>query len=336
MSELAVTHGENNGVAIISVNWKAGGITCDCLTSLLPLDDKDWYAVICENGSPDDSAMVIRTYLQSRFREVSRSITGELAAALDYFEDSATLPRITLVLSQKNLGLAGGSNLGYRCIYPGISPEYVWFLNNDTEVEPDCLTELRIKMESNPKIGICGSTLLYAHQRNCVQVLGGAQYWPIFGKVKEIGQGALWPVEDNEASAEAKMDYVSGAAMFVSAVFLRDVGLMSDEYFLYYEELDWAERARNAGYRLGYASRSIVYHKEGAVLGSGKSSKRSALAEYYGLRNRLVVTRKFFPLALPTVYLFCWLQVAKRILKGQFARARMMAGVLLGLRRSAP
>ena len=71
-------------------------------------------------------------------------------------------------------------------------------------------------------------------------------------------------------------------------------------------------------------------------MGSGKGVKRSALAEYYGLRNRIVVTRKFFPRALPTVYLFCWMQVAKRLLQGRWTRARMMSAVLTGLRRSPP
>jgi len=323
-------------VSIISVNWKAGRVTCDCLASLSGLTDRAWYALICENGSPDDSVVLLRTFLQSQFREMSRSVAGESAAVLDYFDTASSLPRVTLVLSQRNLGFSGGNNLALRCIHPSARPRYFWFLNNDTEVQRDCLKVLKYKMESDPTIGICGSTLLYAHQPDLVQALGGAQYWPIMGKVKEIGQGELWPTARAEANTESKMDYVAGASMFVSAEFLNAVGMLSEDYFLYYEEIDWAQRARRAGYRLGYASQSIVYHKEGAVLGSGKSTKRSALAEYYGLRNRIVVTRKFFPLALPTVYLFCWMQVAKRVLFGQFARARMMTAVLTGLRRSAP
>jgi len=324
------------GVAIVSVNWKAGAITCDCLTSLFHLSENDWYAIICENGSPDDSGFLLRQFLKSRFTEVARSESCGIPPVFDYFDNFSQFPRVSLVLSPKNLGFAGGNNLALSAIYPSVNPEFFWFLNNDTEVETDCLSVLKKKMSSDASIGICGATLLYAHQRDCVQALGGAKYWPSTGKLKEIGQGCSWPIAVDESKTELELDYVAGASMFVSADFLKKVGPMSEDYFLYFEELDWAQRARCAGYRLGYASRAIVYHREGAVLGSGKSVMRSALAEYYGVRNRIVVTRKFFPRALPTVYLFSWMQVAKRLLSGKWARARMMAAVLLGLRRSAP
>ena len=192
------------------------------------------------------------------------------------------------------------------------------------------------RMDEDEKIGICGSTLVYAHDRKTVQALGGAEYKTWTGGVREIGNGLTWPCTVDQSAVEAQMSYVSGASMLVSAAFLEKVGLMSEDYFLYYEEIDWATRARRAGFKLGYASDSVVFHKEGAALGSGKSQQRSALAEYYGVRNRIVFTRKFFPWALPSAYLFSWMQVGKRLLQGHGKRARMMAAVLLGLRRTPP
>lgn len=325
---------------IILVNWKRALDTCACISSLQLLLEANWYAVICENGSPDESASELRNFLVAKFQESVRvNSKNNNEIILDYFQRNSTndsAPQLTLVLSKKNLGFAGGNNLAYRYVSQAVKSDYVWFLNNDTEVEPSTLGFLINRMEQDKKIGICGATLVYAHDRKTVQALGGAEYKPMFGSVSEIGSGLSWPCSVDQKAVEEQMSYVSGASMLVSSAFLDKVGLMSEDYFLYYEEIDWATRARRAGFRLGYASQAVVYHKEGAVLGSGKSPQRSTLAEYYGVRNRLVVTRKFFPWALPTVYLFSWMQVAKRVLKGHWRRARLMAAVLLGLSRSAP
>lgn len=122
--------------------------------------------------------------------------------------------------------------------------------------------------------------------------------------------------------------------MFVSRRFLDSVGLMNEDYFLYYEELDWARRAIAKGFRLGYVKDSVVYHKEGASLGSGRSARRSAISEFYGVRNRLRVTWRFFPFFILSVYMVSWIQVVKRMLQGHYSRAFLMARVLLGIQRS--
>lgn len=119
--------------------------------------------------------------------------------------------------------------------------------------------------------------------------------------------------------------------MLVSAAFLRDVGPMNEDYFLFFEEIDWCERGRRKGYKYAYASEAIVYHKEGAAIGTGTGARRSLLAEYYGMRNRLLVTWRFFPWAFPTVWLIGWLQVARRALQRRPANAWLMAKVLCGL-----
>lgn len=325
---------------IILVNWKRAADTCACIASLERLVGITWYAVVCENGSRDDSNGKLRDFLSEKYAErVRRDGAIDGVRIYDYHSACSgelSLARVTLVVSGTNLGFAGGNNLAFRHAHDGVRADFVWFLNNDTEVEPDSLCRLVERAAQDPTVGICGSTLVYAHDRKTVQALGGAVYSPITGAVREIGHGMLWPCSVDRDSVERDMRYVSGASMLATRAFLDRVGLMSEDYFLYYEEIDWAERGRRHGFRLGYAPESVVYHKEGAVLGSGKSSQRSALAEYYGVRNRLLLTRRFFPWALPTVFLFSWAQVGKRLLQGHWRRARMMAAVLLGLRRSAP
>jgi len=319
---------------VVIVNWKRASDTCACIASLEQTSGIEWLALVCENGSPDDSAIELQSFLAKRYSERVRSTT--VPQVFDYYAEDDTIPRVTLVLSPSNLGFAGGNNLVYSHAPVGAEAEFVWFLNNDTEVEPDTLPKMVERMRQDSSIGICGSTIVYAHDRKTVQAFGGAAYYPWSGRVREIGRGKAWPCAVDANAVELHMRYVSGASMLVTNKFINQVGLMCEDYFLYYEEIDWAERARKAGFRLGYAPQAVVFHKEGAVLGSGKSAHRSALAEYYGVLGRLAITRRYFPLALPTVYLSTLLQVFRRCIQGRFSRARMMLAVLLGLRRTPP
>ncbi|MCL1825573.1 MAG: glycosyltransferase family 2 protein [Betaproteobacteria bacterium] len=319
---------------IILVNWKRAADTCACITSLERTIGIKWFAVICENGSPDGSATQLQDFLAKKYTERIRSPI--VPQVFDYYAENAFAPHITLVLSPTNLGFAKGNNLAYHYAHADLKAEFVWFLNNDTEVEPDTLSRMIERMKQDPTIGICGSTIVYAHDRKTIQALGGAAYYPWSGIIREIGQGKTWPCTVNVSEIEARMHYVSGASMLVTNEFINRVGLMAEDYFLYYEEIDWAERARKAGFRLGYASQAVIFHKEGAALGSGKSTHRSMLSEYYGILGRLTVTRRFFPWALPSVYLFSLLQILRRYMQGYRTRARMMAEVLLGLRRTPP
>ena len=321
-------------VTICLVNWKRASDTCTCIASLEQTVGVEWFATVCENGSPDDSSAELQNFLAEKYTKRVRTTTP--LQIFDYYAENSTIPRVTLVLSPTNRGFAGGSNLAYQHAPVGAKTEFIWFLNNDTEVEPETLSKMIQRMKQDPSIGICGSTIIYAHDRKTVQVLGGAVYRPWFGHVHEIGKGKTWPYPVDANTIETRMRYVYGASMLVTRKFIDQVGLMCEDYFIYYEEIDWAERARKAGFRLGYAPQAVVFHKEGAVLGSGKSAHRSMLSEYYGILGRLAITRRFFPWALPTVYLFSVLQILRRTMQGYWPRARMMTEVLLGFRRTPP
>ena len=319
---------------IILVNWKRASDTCACITSLERTVGVEWFAVVCDNGSPDDSATELQNFLAEKYTKRIRSTTDP--QVFDYYASDTSTPRVTLVLSPSNLGFAGGNNLAYRHAPADVKAEFVWFLNNDTEVEPETLSRMVDRMRQDPSIGICGNTLVYAHDRKTVQTFGGSVYYPWTGIMHEIGNGKTWPCPVDANAVEARMRYVSGASALVTSEFIDRVGLMCEDYFLYFEEIDWAERARKAGFRLGYAPQAVVFHIEGAALGSGKTARRSMLAEYYAMAGKFAITRRFFPWALPTVYLFAFLQVLRRYMQGYGARARMMAEVVLGFRRTPP
>lgn len=318
-------------VLVILVNWRRSGDTIECLKSLRENSYEKFSVAVCENGSGDGSDSVIRDYL----KEASSAVVAGKSEAGDdvYVGNGLDFDRFYLIESKKNLGFAGGNNLAYRVASQFDVFDYIWFLNNDTEVGSGAISSYVDRMASDSSIGICGATLVYAHDRKTVQALGGARYDHIFGLVREIGQGKQWPCEVDASKVASEMTYVSGASMFVSRTFLDQVGLMSEEYFLYFEELDWAIRAKKSGFRMDYLSEVVVFHKEGAALGSGKSESRSLLSEYYAIRNKLKVTLRFYPYTFPIVYLSSWFQVLKRIFQGRIKHALLMGKVLIGIQR---
>jgi len=286
---------------IVILNWNGWRDTHACLESLAGLTHPNARVIVVDNASEDGS--------EARLRELH--------------------PALTLLQSGANLGFAGGNNVGLRYALEN-GAEYVWLLNNDTLVEPDALTALVDKMQREPDLGLCGSTLLYEADRNTVQALGGARYNRWLGTVEHIGQHQPRTQSVDERAVEGQLSYLIGASMLASRAFLEQVGLLQDDYFLYFEELDWAARARGT-FRLGYAAESVVYHKEGSSIGGTDRAKttKSYTADHYALKNRVRFTRRFYPYALPTVYLGLVAALLNRVRRRQWNRVALVARIML-------
>jgi GT2 family glycosyltransferase len=129
------------------------------------------------------------------------------------------------------------------------------------------------------------------------------------------------------------IDYPVGASLFVTDHFLQSVGLMDERYFLFYEEMDWAERGRRLGFRPAVALNSRLRHREGASTGShGSARNKSLLAEHYGVVNRLRITRKLWPHYLPLVWASLWLVVVNRLVYREFRRAALVLRLMFSPR----
>jgi GT2 family glycosyltransferase len=334
-------------VYILIVNWNNWKDTLICLESIFRNDYPDFKVIVCDNGSEDNSLSYIKSWsagqhetsLPSDFHlqkyistPISKPIkTREYDRALaesggDIADNES---RLVLIQTGKNLGFAGGNNVGLRYALSRSDFNYIWLLNNDTVIKPDALTHLVEKMKERPDAGICGSTLLYYHKPGIVQAYGGGTYNKWLGYSKHIGAFNNIDKPINSKLIESTMDYVVGASMLISRKFLKDVGMISEEYFLFFEDIDWAVRGKNH-FRLAYAPGSIVYHKEGESTGSGSNPKyKSLLADYYSIRARLLLTRKFFAFALPTVYLGLLVTIFNRIIRRKYARIGMIIRLLL-------
>ncbi|HLR24626.1 MAG TPA: glycosyltransferase family 2 protein [Fodinibius sp.] len=283
-------------VYIILVNWNGWKDTVECLQSLQKLDYPNYSIVVVDNGSTDQSVQQIR----QRF------------------------PDIHLIENEENLGFAGGNNVGIRNALER-EADYIWLLNNDTVVEKQALTHLVERMEKEPDLGICGSRLIYYHRRDTIQVLGGGRYNKWLATTENFGEHQ--PVKEpfDRLEIEKELDFIIGASMLVSPKFIDEIGLLSEDYFLYYEEIDWGIRAGSA-FKLGFAPESIVYHKEGASTGASNRRKgqKSRLSDYYLVKNRFKLTFKFYPHLLPLMYLTTIWTIINRMRRGQWDRIPMI------------
>jgi hypothetical protein len=243
---------------------------------------------------------------------------------------SARFAPMILINSGGNLGFAGGNNVGIRYAMKQNDFQYLWLVNNDTVVNPDALTTLVERMHQKPEAGMCGSTIIYYHNPDKVQALAGANYNKWLALAKHICSLQNVNVPVNIHKVEKRLSYIVGASMLLSKRFIKDIGLMCEEYFLYFEELDWATRAKGQ-FDMVYAPASIVYHKEGGSIGSSSDgSKKSEISDFHALNNRVVFSRKFFPWALPTVYVGLLAATINRIRRKQWDRVLMI--IRIGLR----
>jgi GT2 family glycosyltransferase len=327
-------------VYIILVNYNGWRDTIECLESVLRLNYPNFQVVVVDNSSFDNSLMYIKEWANGNINVYINKSNNlqplsfppvNKPVVFSCYEHSNTLlsKNITdkldnpliLIQSKANNGFAAGNNIGISYALLQNDFKYIWLLNNDTVVDINALTALIDKAKScktkEQKVGIISSKLLYYNKPNIIQGIGG-KFNKWFAVSKHVASFSL----DNGSYdlEEVDIDYAIGASMLVSKEFVMDVGLMCEDYFLYYEEMDWSERGRAKGYKTSYCYQSRVYHKEGATIGSGHDKSKSELSDIYSIKNRFKFTNKFYPAFLPTVYLGLVIVVLNRLKRNQFGR----------------
>lgn len=330
-------------VYIVILNYNNFLDTIECLESVFNLRYMNFTVIVCDNGSKDRSLEFIQKWAQgSYFSESSfvRTVTPNnktVPKPIHYFfldidqivnDDfhDHYHPRLILLDNKGNLGFGAGNNAGIRWALKDSDLEYIWILNNDTVVDPDSLMHLVNKMSSEPQLGSCGSTVLYFHDPETLQALGGFSYTPWTGKSRQLGHLQKWashtPGNCLEKEIEERMFWIQGASIFVKKEFLDKMGLIPEDYFLYFEEQDWGVRSRRI-FQVGYASNSIVYHKEGRTTGSASFGRRrkSLISEFYLSHGRLLFTQKYYPRFLPLIYISHLYLAVYRLLHRQWRNA---------------
>jgi GT2 family glycosyltransferase len=248
-------------VSIVTVHYGAVALTHALLDSVRRLNDPRLEVVVVDNGSDTAEG------LQARY------------------------PEVRVVRSERNLGFAGGNNLGMR----EARGRYFFFVNNDAEVTPGCIDRLVALAEGSAEVGAVSPLLCFYPDEGApvrVQYAGATRLHPLTGRNRTLGRGDAAERWHNAPSRPTA--YAHGAAMLVPRAVVERVGGMREDYFLYYEELDWCARMHLAGYSVWVAPAARVYHKESMTVG-----RASPLKTYYLTRNRALFMRRFaaWPLA---------------------------------------
>lgn len=237
-------------VSIVTVNFNQPEVTAALLASLQKVSYPAIETLVVDNGCEKGCS-----YLKADF------------------------PEVHFLESKQNLGFAGGNNLGIR----QAKGQYILLLNNDTEVAPDFLEPMLALFHEIPMLGIVSPLLLY-HETGQVQYAGSKGINYFTGRGKKIGNRQ----SEDQVNKEAQpTDLGHGAAMLFPKRLIEEVGYLPEVYFLYYEEHDWCEASKRAGYKVFFQGASRVYHKESVSVG-----KANPLKTYYLNRNRLLFIKR--------------------------------------------
>jgi GT2 family glycosyltransferase len=295
------------------------------MDSIFKIEYDAYNVIAVDNNSENDSIKQIQKWTEEYFgrNKSDAFIYTPLNKSAEYLvikndkiEKKNTLNELTIIKSFYNGGYAAGNNIGISYALSRYNSNFYWILNNDTIVEPLALNFVIEILLNKPEVGICG-TVLINNKTNKIQTIGG-KYNRFFGKPYNVLEG--YQINDILFSPKKiKIDYPSGASMVVKKEFIEEVGLMSEKYFLYFEELDWVHRSIAKNWKIDTSLKSKVWHKGGSTINNNESSK-SKLSDYFFVRNRVIFARKFYPLTLPFIYIsLCWL-LLNRLKKRQFDR----------------
>ncbi|MCK5538017.1 MAG: glycosyltransferase family 2 protein, partial [Bacteroidales bacterium] len=240
---------------------------------------------------------------------------------------------IVFIQSGKNLGFAGGNNIGLKYILKENDFDYVWLLNPDTLIKSNTLSILIDYADSLEKnVGIIGTALLYYDKPDTLQALGG-NFNPFLCTGKHIYGHQKYDNIDKKAFDTSKIDMIIGASMLIRKNVLNEVGLLSEEYFLYYEEIDYALKAKKYGFSLSLCIDAIVYHKEGSSINKENENLAvSGFSDFYAMRNRLIFTKKFYTYYLPSVIVGLLFSALKRVERKEYVKAANIIKILFGKR----
>lgn len=261
-------------VAIVVLNRNGKNLTLDCLTSLEDLTspkDVEIVKVVVDNGSTDDSVASIKE----------------------------EFPGVVVLQTSANLGFAEGNNVGFRYSLKK-GADFVIVLNNDT-IADQALVEAFLETAQRVKTGIIAPKIYFApgyefHKDRYQQEQRGKVIWYAGGLVdwKNViaSHRGVDEVDSGQYDQVQETDFASGCCFLVPREIFEKIGFFDKRYFLYWEDNDFSQRAKKAGFKIFYAPKARLWHLNAGTAGGSGSS----LQEYFITRNRLLFGLKFAPL----------------------------------------
>lgn len=319
-------------LGVVIVGYRSQDVILECLETLFQSKDVVLKVIVVDNASPDETCQRITDWASGAraFETPVRSpVQGGDAVAKPIAtqfvaEDSmpATLGPLTVVRSPVNRGFAGAVNIGLAALKDQV--DLYWVLNPDCVTPPGTAAAYAARAKANPGFGLMTGQTLYYDRPDRLQTAGG---WVDrrTGVCRQRSGDAL--ATSLDVSNDATLEWVTGANLVASPAFLAQAGLMTEDYFLYYEEVDWA--FRRGALPIVFAPDAVVFHHGGTVIGTGSIDRRpSPFANYFNHRNRIRFARRFLGRLPVAAYAYGLAKAAQLLLKGAGAEAQaVVAGM---------
>jgi GT2 family glycosyltransferase len=288
-------------IVIVILNTNRREDTLECLHSLAKSTYDRFRIIVLDNHSTDGSALAIRT----------------------------AFPTVQVIELSENLGYAGNNNVGIQAALDQ-GAAWVFVLNEDTVLAPDCLAQLVQVGESDPQIGIVGPMVYHHNEPTIIQSAGGrlGPHWESIHIAKnepDLGQ----------FQAPHQVEWISGCGILLRRAVIEQVGMLDARFFYYWEETEWCVRAAKAGWQIVHVPQARLWHK-----GVQRDYQPKPSLTYYSTRNRLLLLAKHrAPLA---AWVRAWTQILRTLaswtIKPQWRSMRehrdaMWRGMLDFLRR---
>jgi GT2 family glycosyltransferase len=244
---------DNPFVSIVTLNWNGTDVTCEFLESTRSFTYKNYEILVCDMGSDIDPTHRI---------------------------NEASYPNTKVLRSETNLGFTGGNNWGMR----QAKGNFIFIVNNDTEVTNNLLDILLEPFYMDPSIGVTCPKIRFHHHPSIIQYAGFNPIDLYTGRTTAVGT-----MEEDKGQHDIS-GYTHGAhgcAMMLKKEVIDKVGMFPEKFFIYYEEWDWSARIIKADYKIYYQAKGLIFHKESITMG-----KQSALKVYYHTRNRILYMRR--------------------------------------------
>ena len=245
-----------SAIGIVICNYNKSQYVVNCIQSVLESDIDDYTVYVVDNASTDDSV-----------EKINQQFSG----------------RVTLIVNQENLGGSGGFNRGLREALAAGHP-YIMCLDNDVLVDESAVGELFSYMQENPRVGMLGSRVYHMEEPDYVQQFGLNIDFQNY-IVDTLYANAL---EDGTIPDYVECDTVATCSVMLRAAAIQKAGLMPEDNFIYWDDMEWGWRIKQAGYAVAALGRSKVLHTKGA-----DNRNNAVFTNYYSVRNRIHFFMKY-------------------------------------------
>jgi GT2 family glycosyltransferase len=246
--------------------------------------------IVLNNNRRDDVIACLASLFQSDYQNIKVILVDNVSTDDSLEVVAAKFPQVQIIPLVRNLGYAGNNNVGIRAAMDQ-SADWILILNDDTVLDPACVSRMIEAGEREPRIGVVGPMVYHFDEPEIIQSAGGilGKYW----QGTHLGKDET---DKGQFTSTRPVEWVSGCAIMVRRALIEEVGLLDTDYFMYWEETEWCIRAAKAGWKIIHVPSAKLWHK-----GVQRNYQPKPYVTYYMTRNYLFTLAKYkVPLLIRT------------------------------------